>query len=205
MRALNRLGNIGLREHGIELRTIPFTTFVPPKATMADLIVAGKSILSADWTVCLDAQKNGAMSRFREPDTTTPRLVISIGFQAHGREQLVRDAQLWFETWPAVARAVLVTVVEEPQFSFPIPLDALEHADLPPLAALWDTLYPDGDLGDLQPVSGPIYFAGHRWTGKFAHVWSETWMRHDTPSGPRPVSEDGGRLVSSNRDLCSAL
>jgi hypothetical protein len=44
-----------------------------------------------------------------------------------------------------VARAVFVTIVEEPHYSFPISLDALEHTAPPTREAFEDFLYPEGE------------------------------------------------------------
>jgi hypothetical protein len=194
-RVINTLGNIGLRHHaGIEMRFFLERAYVPAKATIADQIRSGNSVMTADWTICLDHVKKGIANQPREP-VLTPRLVISFGFQADGREQLVRDAKLWLETWPTVARAVVVTIVEEPQYSCPIPFEFLEHADLPTRDAFEDFLYPQGKRKLLQPVTGPIHFRGHRWTGTFSHVSSETWMRRETPSGFQVVLEEGSKQV----------
>jgi hypothetical protein len=195
MHVISGLGNIGLRQHaGIELRAIPLRAYVPVKATIVEQILSGCSVLAADWTICLDNEKTSILSRLTKP-VLSPRLVISIGFQADGRDQLVRDAHLWLETWPTVARTVLVTIVEEPRYSCPISLDALEYADLPPRHVFENFLYPDGERKAILPVSGPVEFAGHRWTGRFAHVWRETWLRRDTPSGSQPMLEEGSQQV----------
>ncbi len=150
--------------------------------------------MTADWTLCLDNEEKGIANRLLEP-VLTPRLVIFIGFQADGREQLVRDAKLWLETWHTVARAVVVAIIEEPHYSSPISLDVLEHADLPTRDAFEDFMYPKSEQELLWPVIDPIHFAGYRWTGKFSHVWSETWMRRDTASGSQAVLEEGSQQV----------
>jgi hypothetical protein len=132
----------------------------------------------------------------------TPRLIVCIGFQDDGNAELVRDAGLWLETAESVARVVLVTITEEPRYSCPVPFDELEKADLPPRSVFQDLLYPNGDWHVMPPVIDPVHFAGHDWTGKITHVWSEVWSRQDTPSGMRPSFEEGSRQV--NGSLLSA-
>ncbi len=194
MDAFSDLGNIGLRQHGIVMRAIPSRAYIPSRTTLADRIMAGDSFLTADWTLYIDPKRKSTISRPVAP-VLTPRFVISVSFQADGRAELVRDAQRWLESAASVAGIVLVTIIEEPRYVCPLTLDRLEKADLPPRDAFADLWCPYPDMGVMSPISDPIEFAGHRWTGKFTHVWSETWWRRDTPSGPRATLEEGSRQV----------
>jgi hypothetical protein len=107
-------------------------------------------------------------------DPATPtlslQLVVSIGFQSEGCNEQVLDAKRWLEMVKSMARIVLVTVVEEPWYSCPIPLDRLPHADLPAREVFEDLLYPDSDFSDMPQVAGPIQFASYTWTGMFTNV-----------------------------------
>jgi hypothetical protein len=86
MHVVSALGNIGLRQYGIALCAIPFTPYVPEKATVAGHLLAGNSVLTADWTICLDVDGKGQLTA----SGLAPRLVLYISFQSDGREQLVR-------------------------------------------------------------------------------------------------------------------
>jgi hypothetical protein len=192
MKVFSVVGNIGLRHHGVARRIIPFQTQASSTASLPGRILSGESIVTADWTLYLDRETRSIWSR---DAAKTPRLVVSIAFQEGGHAELARDAKCWLETAMSVARVMLVTVIEDPPYSCPIPFDELESAELPPFSVFMDSLYPDGPHQVMPPVVGPIQFSGRRWTGKMTHVWSETWSRHDTPSGPRPSLDKGSRQV----------
>jgi hypothetical protein len=192
MQVFNVVGNLGLRRHGVAMRIIPFQTQVPTTATLPERIMSGQRIVTADWTLYLDRETRNI---WRRHAALTPRLVVSIAFQEGGHAELARDAKCWFETAESVARVVLVTVIEDPPYSCPIPFDELESADLPPFSVFMDQLYPEGPHHVMPPDAGPIQFTGRRWTGRMTHVWSETWSRHDTPSGPHPSLDKESRQV----------
>jgi hypothetical protein len=194
MNVFNVVFNIGLQHQGVDDRIIPFQTQVPSTATIPDRILSGECIVTADWTLYLDSDTRDVWISHRA-QMLTPRLVVLITFQKDGYAELARDAERWLETTESVARVVLVTVMEEPPYFCPIPFDEVEKAELPPPSVLEEILYPEGPHEAVPPDSGPIRFAGHCWTGKMTHVWSETWSRHETPSGLRPSLDDGSRQV----------
>ncbi len=193
MKVLGVPANIDLRHHGITVHAIPFRAHIPSKET-AERIMSGDPVATADWTLYMDNAAQSVWSSDIAP-VRTPRLVVCIGLQDDGHAELVRDVGMWLETMESVTRVVLVTIVEEPRYSCPIPFGALNNADLPPRDDFKDLLYPHGDHHVMPPLTGPINFAGHCWTGKITHVWNEIWSRRETKSGWLPSLEEGSRQV----------